>query len=496
MSDDREQQGGPAQAAPGYGPRYRPRLGVAELIVHLWRAKWLMLLVFLPIFAAGVYFAYQLPTKYVASSRLLVSLGEEYVFRPRVGDEAAGAFPESEELIQTEIELLQSPVVAEQVMERFGLERLYPDIAEELRAAPADEQYELAEQGLLALQDDFSASAAPRRRVILTQFAHEDPALSAEVLNALLGAYIRYRAEIFATRSPTSFGEQREVFETRLLEVEEEIQTFLSDNGIGDFEAERVAVQGLYATIQEATFENQTRLSQISGQLRVLGQQLDSMEPLVDIFIEDSTEQTLVQLELEREQLLARYTETSQPVQAIDKRIERARQYISGQDGAVGTVRRGPNPVYQDIETSYSTLRSEAAAARQRRAELQRQSEAVAARQKTIIALEPRWQELQRERALVEENVRSFATRELEARTLTEIAQEDADNIRILEPARIPAQGTSLKLPVALLAFLIAAITALFAGVLWALTRQGFATARSLERTTGLPVVSTVRRHS
>lgn len=481
--------------------RMRPRLGLIELAVHLWRAKWLMMFVFLPLFGAGIWVAFNMPTKYVASSRLLVSLGEEYVFRPRVGNEAAGAVPELEELIQTEIELMQSPVVAQRVLERFGLEDLYPEIAEHAPPASATDtaarqaRYIVAQDGIAALQADFSASAAPRRQVILTQFAHADPQFSADVLNAFLGAYINYRAEIFANDSPDSFQRQRKHFEQRLLQIEDDIRTFLIANGVSDFNAERTAIQGLYGTIQQAIFSNETRLSQINGQLGVLSRQLQTVEPLVDIFVEDSTEQTLAGLELEREQLLARYRETSQPVQAIDRQIERAKRYIEEEDRAIGTVRRGPNPVYQSIETSFSALTSEAAAVRRQRIELTRQAEAVDARQMKIQELEPRWQELQRERTLVEENVRSLAARELQARTLTELSRQDADNIRILEPARVPTQGTSLKLPVAVLSLLFAGITALFAGMIWALTRQGFPTARSVERTTGLPVVSRVRRH-
>mgnify|MGYP003650992141 FL=1 len=106
--------------------------------------------------------------------------------------------------------------------------------------------------------------------------------------------------------------------------------------------------------------------------------------------------------------------------------------------------------------------------------------------------VEPEWQELLRRRDLMEANVRNFATREVEENALAEISGENADSVRVLEPARVPLRGSSLKMPVAALAFLFAGFTALMAGLLYALTRQGFATARSLERTTGLPVIGMI----
>mgnify|MGYP003638845596 CR=1 FL=1 len=51
----------------------RPRLGAADLIVQFWRAKWLMLLVFVPVFALGLAAALSRPDQFESRSRLIVS---------------------------------------------------------------------------------------------------------------------------------------------------------------------------------------------------------------------------------------------------------------------------------------------------------------------------------------------------------------------------------------------------------------------------------------
>lgn len=478
------------------GSYTRPRLGLVEVGLLLVRAIPLMLCIFLPIAALGLYAASQLEKEYVATSRILVSPSDEYVFRPSVGDSIQNSLPETDQLTLTEIELMLSPVVAERVLDTFGLETLYPEIAKELAEAPESEKYESSQGGLLALKKNFNAFSAPKQSVIFTKFTHPDAQLSADVLNQFLKTYLEYRAEIFEDKSPGSLSRQRSQFEADLLMAEEDIRQFLLTNNIGDFASERSTTQALFATTQEMLFANTARQSELDGQVMLLRQQLQRADPKIDVFTEDTSSQSIVALELEREELLSRYTPGSQAVQDIDERISRAKQYVNSEGRPAGTVRRGPNPLYQSIETRLSEASALAASFRLQKIELDRQADEIKRRQRRLAQLEPKWQELVRKRDLLEANARNFATREVEARSLAEIAKQGSDNIKILEPARRPSEGKSMKLLVAIGALLAAAFTALLAGLAMALTRKGFSTPGSLERTTGLPVVSTIRRYS
>jgi uncharacterized protein involved in exopolysaccharide biosynthesis len=474
----------------------RPRLGVFEIGVHLWRNIGLMLLVFLPIFALGMTIAFMQKDVYVAASRVKVSVGEEYLFRPRVGgDLLNNPVPATEELVQTELELLYSPAIAQRVLDTFGIERLYPELAERLASADADKAYEISERALSELRKDFGAFAPPKKTVISTSFRHLDAQLSADVLNAFMDEYIAYRSTIFRNEDLASFEAQRRTFEGDLFDTEEDMRRFLVEYNIGDFETEKTTVQSLVASIEQAIFTNETSQSELEGQLSVLRDQLATTPEDIDVFVEDSSSQSLVILELEREELLSRYTETSEPVQNINRRIARAREYLDGGARTGGLVRRGPNPLYQTVETSFATLSAQLSAARQQKRVLSRQAAEVQARQKRLAELEPEWQALLRKRDLLESNVRGFSVRETESRTLSQFDRQDENNIKILERARRPAEGESLKLVIAVLSLLFAGFTALIAGLLRALSFRGFVSANSLERTTGLPVVATIAKY-
>lgn len=479
----------------------RPQLSLVDMIVLLWRAKWLMIAVFVPIVLAGLFVAIQMPQTYTASSRLLATLDDFYVYRPLAGGEAAGVTLAQEQIIQAELEILRSPIVAERVLDRFPLERLYPDLVRARKRAleRGEDSAEVVEAeirgaAVAALQADFGADAAPTTPVISTWYQHKDAETSAEVLNAMIGAYLRYRAELLADSTPESFRSQREAFQDRLNTADGEIRTFLSENNITDFDSERSTIQTLLQSVRADLLTARSAQRAVDGRLAALRTQLADTDESVDLFVEDRTEQSLVELRIERQDLLSRYTPNSQPVQAIDQRIAQIEAFLGDQEGPVGTVRRGPNPVHQSLEQDVATLAGEARSLRAQIAELERQETELVGRQRLFSDVAPEWLALQRQRNLAEQGVVDYATRESEARARSELALKDADNIRVLEPARTPMESDSLRMPVALASGLFAGFTALIAGLIFVFTRRGFPTPGALNRTLGLNVVASVGR--
>ncbi len=213
--------------------------GVADTLLQLWRAKWLMLLVFLPIALIGVAIALLAPTKYSANTRLLVRLGQEYVFDPIVGDAAKGAFPQQEEVLQAETELARSPVIAERVIGGIGLSQLYPNLAEaKLRRAMAC-RTKWTRKRWRRLRADLDVSAAPKSSILRMTYAHEDPTLAAATLNRFVTEYLKYRQEVLSGKGAAGLTEQREVIEGRLAAADKSLRDYLAKNGLSDFEARR-----------------------------------------------------------------------------------------------------------------------------------------------------------------------------------------------------------------------------------------------------------------
>ena len=63
----------------------RPRYGVLDVVGLLFRELLLMIVVFLVIFAIGAALAFTLKRTYTATGAVFAGVGQEYVYRPRVG---------------------------------------------------------------------------------------------------------------------------------------------------------------------------------------------------------------------------------------------------------------------------------------------------------------------------------------------------------------------------------------------------------------------------
>ncbi len=491
---------GVVQAEPGYVPA-RPRLAMSDFLLQLWRSKWLMILVALPIFALGLFVAFQMPKTYESRSGLYVTSGDEVRSTTILGDPSFDQGPGIQEVIQGELEILQTYLVAERTLSRFLLARVYPDLAKardkEMARSPQDAEaieFEYFQKGVDTFRKAFWANASPASNIIAVGVKHEDPEIAAELLNAAVAAYLNRRSELFGARPVDQLQAERKRVEGELLSAEDEIRVFLTENTIRDFASERATAQALFSAITNELYSVSAEASAVNGQLDRTRAQLAATPAEQDLYVEDSSAQRLRELEIERNQALVNYTPDSRRVQAIDRQIAELRAFLDAQEGPVGTVRRGPNPTYQALETALNGFESQAQSLTQQRAELQRQLQAVEEKLDRFTALEPEWNELQRNRELIEANIRSIAERAQREGTVAGITADAADSVKVTEPATVPIEGSSLKLPVAVLSLLFAGFTALLVGLLRTLTRQGFSTSSSFQRTTGIRVLGAVGR--
>ena len=472
-----ERTTGSAPSHAHQGARLRPRLGALDIAVQLWRAKWLMLAVFAPLCAAGLAMAFVLPQGFTATSRILVTPGDRVAY-------AAGYVS-----APAELELLRSPVVAQKALAKVTLARVYPAIARGCRPE-ACEGLAIAE-----ITRSLSATAADTNPVIAVEFRHAEAAMSAEMLNALIDAYLVHRADIHTDTLTDDLREQRERFEQDLAEADQAVRGYLESNNLADLAAERDTLRALYQSASGELLVAQSRLRQAEARLKDYRIQIESIAPEQDMHVEDPRRQALLALQMERQEKLSRYREDSRVIQELDKRIGQAEDYLDTGAGTGGIVRRGPNPLYQQVEAAIATLQSEVKALKGQAAELKTQIAEFKGRQRRLVELEPALQALERSRLVAENAVFAFSEREVDARARSEMARRGDKAIRVLAQATPPVEGVSLKLPAIILSLILAGLAALAAGLVRALTRSGFATPGSVERTLGLPVLAAIRKY-
>jgi uncharacterized protein involved in exopolysaccharide biosynthesis len=471
----------------------RVRYGSADIAALLWRDRSMMLGVFLVIAVLGLGAALMLKTTYPVQSSLLVRLGQEYVYQPQVGDAARGSVPENDQVVQSEVEILSSPQLKQQVIDRIGLATLYPDLASALdRATPADRQA-LMSKAVAAMGKSLRIDAAPGTPVVRLSFEHTDPVVAAQTLNTLLDTYLGYRRSILLDQSQP-LEDQRKAFEARLAEADTAYENFLGSNNIGDFEAEKASLAQLQASLQQQKFAAASQLKEKQGRLGVLTAQTSQVAPEVGLYrdVDHVAQDKLTELKVQRGVMLSRYRPDAQPVKDVDSQIAALERGLS--DGSLqgeGARRIGVNPVYQTVQSDRLQMAAEVAALTQSSQALAQQIEQVTERQLRLAQLEPQYQDLSRDRDVLQSNVRDFTVKEQQTQAVAAIARQGNDNISIVQRAVPPVQGKSLKRPVLALAVLLAVFTALCVGLVRALLRPGLPSAEAASRTLDLPILAT-----
>lgn len=454
--------------------RLRPRLGPADYLVHLWRAKWLMLLVFLPLFALGLIAALMLPERYTATARLLVSPPAAQAYDP-------------EGQARAEIELLRSSIVVKAAVEKVSVAKAFPAIS--ARCIGED----CVRAGVETVLAGLETEAVTGGRAVSLAYTHPDPAIAAEMLGALTRAYLDYRPAFLGEEPALSFGAQRERFEGEVADAEAAIRSYLAQNGLTGLETQRDTLGRLYEAANLELISASSRKAQLEAQLSSLRSELSAVEASGMAYADNISKERLQALYVQREELRARMAPNAPALRDLDERIARIEALIGRQAESGDTRRLEVSPLYTDIQGTIARLEAELRAASRQQAELHSQIASLEARDQQIQELAPGLAELQRRRDVAAQAASRYASQAAEARARSYLARDGAGDVRLLETVAVPRRGHSWRVPAAFGAFGVAALCAFLAGLFHALAQRGFVTPRAIERTVGVPVLATVR---
>ncbi|MGD9979318.1 MAG: GumC family protein [Hyphomonadaceae bacterium] len=473
-----------------FGWAEAPRLSVADFAALLWTERLVVLSVGGAICALGLAAALAIPKAYTARAELLVRLGEEYVYQPTAGGAGAGATPDMQAVVNAEMRLLGSGAVVRGAIESVGLAALYPDIA----ASSGSDARKLA-AAERAFAQHLNIETAPQTPAIGLAFEHRNPETAAAALNALMDQYLRHRRDVLVGGEFEALSQESADLSGRAATASQALAAFLTENTIGDFESELAALAARAGDIETQLLDAQARRREAEARASALRQRHQAEPEQIELYQESDARRDLVEAQMQRERLLAAYQPDALPVREVDRRIAQLETFLAGGDPP-SITRRGQNPVRQDIASQLYAMEAEGRAQRGRETALTQQRTEVRERLRTMQTLEPRFRQLQRERAILETNAQNFATRAEEARARSQMLGRATDNISAVERAAVPTQGKSLRWPIMIVTLLIAGIVALAAGLSRGLMRRSFPTPSSAARALDMPVLAVSPRQA
>ena len=433
---------GGAGAAGSRQPLRAP-LTVRQLLTPLFYYRRRALFAFLIPVLVAVIAAMLAHPVYVAQSRLLILLGDDYVFPSGNAQGPSQTFDRSQ-IVHAEMEILGSKDLRERTLGMVGLDKVYPDLA------GRSDGMALAE---IRLDKDLTVDNVPQSNVIELSLRNRSPQVAADVLNKLVALYIERRREIFQQSDLASVSEQRDRLNSQLSDAERAITEFATAHGFGDYAQEFAAVQAqqtaLAAQLASTDQELAARLARAS-QLRSRAAATPGMTQLsIDtgrsLQIDDLT-RTLLALEEQRRETANKYTDGYPLVADLDHRIAELKAEIARapQEQFSGS-RRGVNPVYQQLDSEEADAEGDAAGLRAGRVEIERTLQAVTARLNDLTALGPQYRALVKIRDLAEDASTSLSKR-AEDSELADMLSKSHANVRVIQSAAPPAKGHSGRL--------------------------------------------------
>ncbi|MBV9511685.1 MAG: hypothetical protein JO303_15540, partial [Caulobacteraceae bacterium] len=415
--------------------------------------------------------------------------GNDYVFQGATAQSPGQAFDRAQ-IVQAEMEILDSKALRDGAIKAIGLQRMYPALARSPQGMGEADQ---------ALSRDLTITNVPESNVIELSLRNRDPQVAADALNKLVALYVERRREVFEQQDLASVSAQETQLNQQLADAEKAVTNFSSANGFGDYNQEFTAVQAeqnqLTSELQATDAQLAARTASVGQLRRRIAQTPSEMQLSVDSGRSQQLQtmtDTLLSLQNQRREAAAKYTDGYPLVTDLDQRIAQLQSQIAAAPAQQQmATRRGVNPVRQQLDTTLADGEDDAAGLRASRAAIAKSLQSVDARLNELLTLGPRYRELVKTRDLAQDAAAGLA-KQLEDTQLTDIMSHSRANVRVIQAAEPPTTGKSgrmILLAAGVGAGLLAALATIILSIAFSEVMVGPA---DVEQKLGLPILLAV----
>lgn len=369
------------------------------------------------------------------------------------------AEPVTEEDLNTEVELLNSEDLLRKVVLATGLAGA--------AAQPAGKEHDvLVAKAVRKLSKALTIEPLHKSNVISVRYKARDPRKGLEVLQALAIAYTEKHLEVHrSTGEFTFFDQQMQQYQQRLGEAQKKLSDFNKGTGVVSAEVERDSALRQASDFDTVTRQAQATVMETEQRVNALQAKLQTMQPRMTTVVRTSDnpqlleqlKSTLLNLELKRTELLAKYDPGYRPVQEVEHQIADTKSAIGQEENKPlrdETSDQDPNYLWvrdelTKAQADLSGLKAREAAA----ASIARQYHETAQRLDQNNVMQ---QDLIRAAKTQEENYLLYVHKREEARISDALDQRGILNVAMAEPPTAPALPTRSPLNACLLMLLLA----------------------------------------
>jgi uncharacterized protein involved in exopolysaccharide biosynthesis len=468
-----------------------------QLVIPLFRHRTAVLATFAVLAAAVVLVMVLLPRVYEAEMKLLVNRERADTIMT-ANAQSQGTVPAeiSEGELYGEVELIQSREVIERVVNAIGLDRFLP---ERFASEPAQARMAAAVE---AVRDDLTVDPIRKTTMIRVAYKSQDPQLAARVLKELSTVYLEKH---LAVRRPAGaydfFTQQTQRYTEELDTAQRALAAFAQRERVVAATTEKEIMLRKQNEFEsdldrtEATIADLTRrLDEIERQIRTTpNRQVTQVRDVGNIEMLRGLKNDILKLEIERSDMLTKFTSTYPPLVRLEERLAQLRE---AQAGAEQTPLRDEttdqNPTWQWLRNEAARVRTERAALTAKAAALRRTVTDYGTRAARLDRQSVDEAELQRAVKVAEENQTLYRRKQEEARVSDALDRTRIANVAVAESPVAPQTPNGSRRGLLFVAgmLLAAALSVCMAHLLEVLA-PAFHTGDEVTRLLDIPVLAT-----
>jgi uncharacterized protein involved in exopolysaccharide biosynthesis len=467
-----------------------------RILYVLFKHKLMICAIFILLIAPMFVYLLFRSTYYLAAVKVLINPSREFLnLSPTGGQSTVNLLAPSAEMINTEIQIIKSPELAE----RLAADIAFPD---DMNGKNRSEM-EVRRDGR-RLRGLITAKSVRGANIIeISIITVHKPAWAASAVNRAAELYLEQQIKVRKTQGIGEFyDEQEKKLRAQLLNAEEALKAFQQKEKIIDapqeVNADLTALASFERNLKETDSsirETEQRIATLDDQLKQQKTTISSSQNIMVNPVYQQIRTRLTQLELERDSLLQRYTADDRLVKDKETEIgELKKRLETVKETSVGSENISLNDVHRRILNELLQARVQLRALNEKKTNLTRQVESYSstAAEKKRKGFE--YDRLLREVTGKKENLDLYKKRAEEARISDAMDERKFSNAYILERASLPLPEANYS---ALLLMMVAMVLSMGIAVAAAFgleyLNKTLRNEDDIEEQIGLPVLATIQ---
>jgi len=468
------------QAAP------RP-VALRDVASIIFRHRKLLSITFFSVIGAALALMFLLPNKYESSAKLLVERARiDAMISPQRTDTYQ---PQSDEVteadLDSEMALLRTNDILHQVVLKNGLAGAHPSSIQ-------------VDKAVEELNKRLTIEPITKSNIIAVSYESTNPQLSANVVNSLIALYMDKLLQVrHSNRDYQFFSEQAQIYKDQLAQVEKQIAAsqFVAP------QLTRDQMVGKRADLKAAAADTDAEIAEVKMRIASL-KRLETSTPQRLITEKKTSDNpqllqnlkgTLLALELQRDQLTAKYQPKYRPVQELDKKIADTKASIALEES---------RPLREETtnqNTAFEWVRTELAKA-------EAQLQGLLGRQRAdagILSAEDqslhnlnvdsvKEQDLMRAAKTAESNYLLYSQKREEARISDELDASKILNVVVVQKAFVPAAHVHQRAKIGIIGIFAAVLLSMAVVLLADLFDPRFRSVHELASYLNVPVLAAI----